>query len=462
MAMKSNQPYQDLGPFSHSPRSRLFCVEPIEIGTQLGESLTSLTTRLAEAHCLPLGVLMEREIAPIIAKIHGGGNLHKIYDHTAALNGTGLMALSLASALERLTGQKKLHLLTLAPWSELMPSRRLLRRIRSWCPLCYETWHTTKQMIYEPLLWSLDVVKVCPLHRCFLHETCLHCHQKNLPLAWYSRPGYCSKCQAWLGLSPSDSTGNLKSPSDNELKALLWIADSVGDLLASTPRLTSPITKESVAQAFRAHINLISNGNVAEFARQLQLPKNTVWLWCHGRSVPQLNTWAQICYRLNRSLLAFITQEVEQETYVSPTKVPLSLQPKPKAEASVIDTDYVERQLEAIFLNHECPPPSMEEVARRLEIHRETIFRLFPEMCRAVSAKYGKFQKALHHRVIEQSREEVKKVVLKLYSEGFYPSEGRVAQLITRPGSLRYKQVRAAIEEAKLEFSTQDTDSPSS
>jgi AraC-like DNA-binding protein len=125
---------------------------------------------------------------------------------------------------------------------------------------------------------------------------------------------------------------------------------------------------------------------------------------------------------------------------------------QPKAEASVINTDYVEHQLEAILLKHECPPPSMEEVARRLEIHRETIFRLFPEMCRAVSAKYDKFQKALHHRVIEQSREEVKKVVLKLCSEGFYPSEGRVAQLITRPGSLRYKQVRAAIEEAKLDL----------
>ena len=52
MAMKSDRPYQDLEPFSHPPRSHLFCVEPIEIGTKLGESLTSLTTRLAEAHCL--------------------------------------------------------------------------------------------------------------------------------------------------------------------------------------------------------------------------------------------------------------------------------------------------------------------------------------------------------------------------------------------------------------------------
>ncbi|MBD1864002.1 MULTISPECIES: TniQ family protein [Trichocoleus] len=459
--MKTNQLYHDLELPSHLCRSRLFCIEPVGIGTQLTESLISLTVRLAEAHCLPPGMLMEKEVAPIIARTHGG-NLHKIYSHTAALNSTGVMALNLASALEKLSGQKNLHLLTLAPWSELMPSRKLLRRDRAWCPVCYENWYTTKNVIYEPLLWSLEVVKACPSHRCLLLESCPYCHQKNLPLAWNSRPGYCSKCQEWLGSLPSNLAENLKNFSEDESKALIWIADSVGDLLASTPYLTSPVTKDSFAQAFRAHINLVSNGNIAEFARQLQLPKNTVWLWCNGRNLPQLDTWVHICYRLNSSLIDFLTQRPEQDICLTPVKVLGPLHSKPRAEPRVIDTDHLEQQLEIILLNHECPPPPMEEVARRLEIHRETIFRLFPEMCRAISAKYDQFQKIRHHREIEQSRKEINQAVLKLYSEGLYPSEGQVAQLMSKPGYLRYKQVRAAIKEAKLEFNTQGRNLPNS
>ncbi|HEY9696296.1 MAG TPA: TniQ family protein [Trichocoleus sp.] len=456
---QNHQLHQDLVLPSYPSRSRLFCIKPIGIGTQLTESLIGFTTRLSEAHCLPSGVLMEREVAPTIAKIHGGGNLHKIYDHTAALNGTGVMALSLASALEKLSGQINLHLLTLAPWSELMPSRRLLRRNRAWCSFCYETWRITEHIIYEPLLWSLDAVKVCPLHHCLLCETCSHCHQKNLPLAWHSRPGYCSKCHDWLGLQPGNSVNNLKNCTEDELRELAWITNSVGDLLASTPSLPLSFTKEILAQAFRVHVNLASNGNVAEFARQLQLPRNTVWLWCNGKNLPQLDTLVQVCYRLDRSLIEFITQEPKQSIHVNVTNATTPLKSKPKAKARVFNMENLEQQLEAILLNHQCPPPPLAEVARQLEINEKTLFRLFAEMCRAISAKYDKFQKALYYQRIEQSREEVRQAVIKLYNEGLYPSEERVSQLVSRPGYLRYKQVRAAIEETKLEFSIQRIDS---
>ena len=45
------------------PRSRLYQLNPVGIGTTYVESLTSFTNRLAEAHCLLPGILMTREIA---------------------------------------------------------------------------------------------------------------------------------------------------------------------------------------------------------------------------------------------------------------------------------------------------------------------------------------------------------------------------------------------------------------
>ncbi|MEP0957515.1 helix-turn-helix transcriptional regulator [Microcoleus sp. FACHB-1515] len=111
----------------------------------------------------------------------------------------------------------------------------------------------------------------------------------------------------WLGSLPDNSHNNLKNIAEQELEVLLWISKSVGELIAATPSMASAITKQDLAKAFKAHINVVSSGNKAEFARQLQLPKNTVWLWCNGRNLPQLDTLVQICHRLNRSLIEFIT-----------------------------------------------------------------------------------------------------------------------------------------------------------
>lgn len=443
------------------PRSRLNNMSPIGLRSSLVESLTSYVARLANSHCLPVGTLMEKEIAPVINKAHGGANLHKIYNHTSTLNSTGVMAFDLVKALEKLTGQKNLDLLTLINWSNLLPQKSLLRHHRAWCPVCYQEWYSSGQVVYERLLWSLETIKICPVHRCLLHEICPYCQQKNLCLAWHTCSGYCSKCQKWLGLPLNELSEDCENLPPDELKAMIWITESVEDLLARTYQLSSVLTKENLSQAFRVHVNHLSDGNIAEFARQLQLPKNTVWLWCNGKNLPKLNTLVQICYRLNRSLVEFMTQEPEQTIYVTVAKAPASLKSKPKAEARTININELEQQLETILLDHESVPMSMEEIARQIGIHRETIFRLAPEKCRAISARYDEFQKSLHHQSIEQSCKEVKQAVLKLYSEDLYPSEGRVSQLLSRPGYLRYKQVRAAIEEAKLEFKPQVANSSS-
>lgn len=84
-------------------------------------------------------------------------------------------------------------------WSKVFPDRHLLRSLRAWCPYCYQEWRTNAQPIYEPLLWQLQVVNICPSHKLHLIEKCPLCHQTNIPLAWKSQPGYCSKCGIWLG-----------------------------------------------------------------------------------------------------------------------------------------------------------------------------------------------------------------------------------------------------------------------
>ncbi|MBH8578329.1 TniQ family protein [Nostocaceae cyanobacterium CENA369] len=434
-------------------RSRLYHIEPIGIGTSLVESLTSYIARLAEAHCLFPGVLLERELAPILNKAYGSTNLDKIYPFTGALNGTGVMAADLIQAIQKLTLSNNLQFLTLITWSKVFPFRNLLCSARAWCPYCYQDNYIKSQIVYEPLLWSLNVVKICLHHKQKLYYNCHHCHQKNYVLAWKSRPGYCSKCLRWLGLPFDAQLSDRKDSNEDELKFEIWTAKTVGDLLAKSPYLTFAPLKENIAKSLCAYVSKVAEGNIAEFARQLQIPRNTVWLWCKGQNLPSINTLLYICYCLKISLLDFF--KLEEDLVNSPQSLRLPV-PQMKSSRRLaikrFDADKVKQNLEAVLESHECPAPSMEEVARRLKCDRRTILRHFPDLCHAISARYLNAKKATFEQNIEQSCKEIRYITQKLHNQGIYPSEKRVSEQMTMPGYLRYPKVRLALQEIRCQL----------
>ena len=52
------------------PRSRLYPLVPVGVGTPYTESLTSYITRLADAHCVTTKVLVLRELFPRLNKLY--------------------------------------------------------------------------------------------------------------------------------------------------------------------------------------------------------------------------------------------------------------------------------------------------------------------------------------------------------------------------------------------------------
>jgi AcrR family transcriptional regulator len=95
----------------------------------------------------------------------------------------------------------------------------------------------------------------------------------------------------------------------------------------------------------------------------------------------------------------------------------------------------------------------MKQVAERLDYNRRTIYRHFPDLCRAISAKSRRYRKAAQEKKIEHSCEEVRQIALKLHNENVYSSEGRVSELMTKPGDLRNKHVRLTLQELQSELS---------
>ena len=73
------------------PRSRLYALEPIGIGTPFVESLSGYIARLAEAHAVSVGDLVGRELSPSVSKplTQSRANSQRFHARAHAINGFG-------------------------------------------------------------------------------------------------------------------------------------------------------------------------------------------------------------------------------------------------------------------------------------------------------------------------------------------------------------------------------------
>jgi hypothetical protein len=238
---------------------------------------------------------------------------------------------------------------------------------------------------------------------------------------------------------------------DEELMWQTWVIDAVGELLAIAPHLLSPPPKERVAQAFCAGIEQVAEGNIAAFARILQIPKNKVWMWQSGEVLPQLNVLLEVCYSLETSALDFLALGNALANFSQITKLPEreAGDKSKKTLDKIFDFHQVQRGLESVLQGDEKPPPPMTEVARRLGYDKRVIHRHFPNLCKAISAQYVKYKSQARLTRIKQCCEKVQQAVKQLHAEGVYPSEARISEFLAQPGCCRDKEVRTALREAR-------------
>lgn len=144
-------------------RSYLYHLRPIGVGATHVESLTGYIARLAEAHNVPAGVLLTRELLPHIRQQSHSAkqrppapNYTFIYD-AHMLNGLSNCPRNWVRALETLTGQTSLHVLTMLSWGQVISHLHLIRRRRAWCPYCFDCWRNANLPVYEPLIWAIVV-----------------------------------------------------------------------------------------------------------------------------------------------------------------------------------------------------------------------------------------------------------------------------------------------------------------
>lgn len=244
-------------------RSRLFSLPPVGVGTAIVEGLSSYLIRLADAHGITVGDLIRYYIAPLFFLNEQPPGLSKkdaielvvvrlrkelaiLQQPTAQFWLSQTQHVSkVVNVLEILTGRKDISYLTLLPWKTWRLSfNHIFHTQQRWCAGCYQDWRDANTPVYQPLLWALEPVTVCPYHQRYLQIYCLCYGHTQLFFQPQKLNGYCHECGAWLGR-------NLDLPSHSRSKGRkfdrdLWIAQALGNLLAATPSLhTNPLIRET-------------------------------------------------------------------------------------------------------------------------------------------------------------------------------------------------------------------------
>jgi transcriptional regulator with XRE-family HTH domain len=437
------------------PSTRLYSLSPIGVGTPMAESLTGYIARLAEAHCVSAGLLYWKEIKALAGKGnifsfrvagYGGYSTHTI-------NGHGSPAADFVRTLEVLTGREDLRYLTLLTWAQVLPGHSLLRRWRAWCERCFQAWLQAKQPIYEPLLWTMQAVSICPYHRRKLRDACPHCLRRIGPLDWYSRPGHCSHCES--ALVRADQASISRELTADELMWATWVATALGDLISTAPHIASPPTKEGLAQTIGKCIERTSSGNASAFARLMQVGRGDVSRWQRGKALPRLALLLNMAFRLGAPLVDFLLGSpacVSLGGFLRSAPVEPDLGPRRTTirRGRQMTNPEIFRILQSAL--NENPPPSVTQVMKRISRSEVTVRRHFPELCPEIAKNYAAYRVKRAAERKAQAAEEVKRLASALHSQGVRLTRSHMRPLLTSSDYLNLEEGRAALREVRQDL----------
>ncbi|MGG6295175.1 TniQ family protein [Leptolyngbya sp. AN02str] len=367
--------------------SRLNHQNPVGIGTPYVESLSSYIRRIARSHCLYPGTIIYDEIAPLSCR--KSQQLNSVFNTLGrAVNGLGATAKDFVQALETLTLRKDLHLLTLIPLAEVFHARKLSRLNQAWCPMCYEHWQSTNQEIYDPLLWTIEAVSICPIHYHPLVDTCPHCKQSFYPLDGFSNPGYCPNCGQWLGTISSYKEQELKA---EEVEKQVWFATSLGDVFAILSDLQGMISKDKVVAKLAEYINKTADGNIVKFSRLLGFSPGTATHWLTKRHFPSLISLLEISFYFKSSLTNILTGLCEESNLVTGGIVPdqaktTVIGTKGRSQFSTEQLEELQAYLQQVLESGDSALP-LKEVAKHLGTTSNTLHKYFPTLCDAITKR---------------------------------------------------------------------------
>lgn len=411
------------------PRSRLFALEPIGIGTPAVESLVSYVIRLSAAHSVNPRRLIRTQFVRAIPEIAQLLSAAFFRQNARTVNAHGAYAGLFARATTALTGIGCLEQLTLLPVARLLPpnGEGLIARTLRWCPECLaEAVCNLTPGIYRPLAWSFQHYRVCTTHRCLLSDRCSHCgsHQDVFPR--YPSMAHCSQCGTWLG-------GKGETPG-TQLSDSLWISVAIEDVILHLQQLEAIGEMKNFARFVAQAVNGMDRGSHKAFCNAVGAGTRISEEWVAGRKA-SFPYWVAIAYALQTlpSSLFLISEtaiQVDHALQSFPEQLQLKRDRPPRSE-------FAKREIATALAESSADPEdcrALSAIARQFQLDTAYLRRYWPAPCTLIQAKYRQAMKEKAEQRRNRDFVKLEAIFRGLVDKSEYPGGGKMNKQLRRQG----------------------------
>ena len=389
------------------PRTRLFSLEPCGLGTAQVECLPSYLTRLGEAHCLSTARMIY-EACPELRRS----------DTVATVSANWLNNEQfLVTKLSELTGRDDLDHLTMLAWRSLFAHTGLYRRYRARCLQCL----AEQTIPYQPLIWCLEAVQICPIHKTPLSESCPFCSSKTRLRRTEITQDRCASCSRNICDAPSMQQTNY-NPDEIDC----WTAEQVSELIVCQPapdeQLSSfnAVIEQLVMRKFRTCLG----------ASEYFGFKPNFFYTAYAQSTTSLRRWAYFAWTMGFGL---------RQLLIEP---PSTLQPKLRGPLSKEFADgrrrhtptALQAKLETLLHTDTEGSLSHRQAAAILKVSPAILNKYCPAMSELLHQRYKTKQLAKRDARDAEWLDAIEKIVREAVDKGAWVSENAIKNQLGTKG----------------------------
>ncbi|MDA8261131.1 MAG: TniQ family protein [Betaproteobacteria bacterium] len=417
----------DLAMPEQLPRSRLYALPPADLASERVEGMTSYLVRLARAHAVNPRSLIRKELVKAADDPERLRFVARYTNYLRTIDGIGPHARVFAALMTELTTVSTLRYLTLLPLADLLPHNGagLLARKPRWCPECQAEMVRDGSDATRPLVWSLDLYRVCHRHRRPMVEACGHCGRPEPFVPTYPDLGHCVHCRA--------SLADLGSPAEHPPATAMavWVAESLADLVARLPELDGIADRRRFIIFLTAAIAERAGGNQARFCEGIGLPRWATKRWLSQGERPTLPQILAIGYGLGiRPAAMFLPGPAR------PVPTSRRLPAKVRCRAARPRLDAADRRrlgkTIASVANDPADTRSLAELAKEVGLTRSCLKYWFPDECVAIRRKHADACRRANAARAQIDRDKVAEVVCAMVTQGVYPGRRKVNEVLRR------------------------------
>jgi transcriptional regulator with XRE-family HTH domain len=351
------------------------------------------------------------------------------------INGNGDLAREWASILEDLTCRSDLHLLTLQWWIGDMVPYRLLRVQPAWCPTCYAERKDQDMPIYEPLLWTFQAVTMCMKHCRKLEDHCPRCQKRQSFIRFQTTLDQCVGCNTWLG----SSAPALPQPNAEAMEWQGWVIHALEDLRCAAVSSRIPPWEQFFTNLSMSCCEV--RGGQSRLAKMAGVGREQLIGWLHRSQTPIPESILELCYVCNVTPLQVLTGDLALLKQAIQEGKPYR-SPRARRHLHPIDREQCLGRIQAILDGRE-ELLGYVQLARQLGYSGRTLLHHFPQECALLSQQIKEHRRQRKEQRLARMQEEVRQATLALHAQGIYPSQNKVANLLSNPNLLFQPEAKA-------------------